>query len=158
MFAGFQDPLPWHCPNSSDFNESLAYFENQVLGLTDDTTWSNYGTLQWKVLLALFAAWCLVCVCTLWGVKTSGRLVHFTVLYPVVVFIIFTIVGLSYFDESYIGLREFMTPDMSKLADFQVRFFIKFIIQNMAYNFLVFRYGGKLPHKCFTLWDLVLEV
>ena len=175
MVTGFQDPLPWHTPNSFtnsvqttslfpietySYDASIVYFENQILGLTDDTTWSNYGTFQWKTLLALFVAWCFVCVCTLSGVKNFGRVVHFTVAYPVFVFISLIIVGLYNLNKNvFTFLGEFLTPDWHKLGEYQVSVHNSYA--NLGRNeekTLIFRYGGKPQHKYSTLWALDLAV
>ena len=123
MFAGFQSNLPWTSQGEVyGLTDSENYFHEEVVGLSNGTTtWSDYGTMQWKLVLSLFAAWSLVCVSTFWGMRTSGRIIYFTVLYPIFVMIILTIVGLSTFEDSGSGLREFMTPNMTTLGDYKVR-------------------------------------
>ena len=153
MFAGFQPNLPWACENGTyAMNEARIFFEQEVVGITEDVTWSNYGTPQWKLVLSLFGAWSIVCICSVWGMKVLGKIIYFTVLYPMFVFIILTIVGLSTFEDSGRGLREFMTPNMTMLGDFKVRDNInkkRFLKIQSSYIFK--RYGRKQPHKCSTL-------
>ena len=59
-----------------------------VLGLRPDTTWENFGTLQWELVLCLLLAWIIVCACLIKGVHSSGKVVYFTALFPYVVLVI----------------------------------------------------------------------
>ncbi len=56
-----------------------------VLGLELDTTWENFGTLKWELVLCLLLAWIIVCLCLIRGVHSSGKVVYFTALFPYVV-------------------------------------------------------------------------
>ena len=61
---------------------SEDYFERVVLGYQEDTTWENYGSLRWELVLCLLLAWIIVGLSLIKGVKSSGKVVYFTALFP----------------------------------------------------------------------------
>ncbi len=64
-----------------------------MLGLEEDTTWTNYGGLRWELVVSLLGAWIIVCLCLIKGVQSSGKVVYFTALFPYVVLVILLIRG-----------------------------------------------------------------
>jgi len=52
------------------------YCRYTVLGSTDSTDIGNIGEVQWHLVLCLLAAWILVFVCIIKGVKSSGKVSH----------------------------------------------------------------------------------
>ena len=89
MYSGFASELPWvTCSNSSsthchdgNITEHIKekdvysigpeedYFNHNLLGL-DKTIhdWHNVGGFRWKLIVCLFAAWVIVCLCLIKGV------------------------------------------------------------------------------------------
>ena len=61
---------------------SEDYFERVVLGYEEDTSWENYGSLRWELVLCLLLAWVIVGLSLIKGVKSSGKVVYFTALFP----------------------------------------------------------------------------
>ena len=61
---------------------SEDYFERVVLGYHEDTSWENYGSLRWELVLCLLLAWVIVGLSLIKGVKSSGKVVYFTALFP----------------------------------------------------------------------------
>ena len=59
-----------------------------MLGLTDDITWENMGDMRWDLFGCLALAWVIVCLCMIQGVKSSGKVVYFTAIFPYVVLVI----------------------------------------------------------------------
>ena len=47
--------------------------------------WGNLGGLQWELVGCLLVAWALVCLTLIKGVKSSGKVVYFTAVFPYVV-------------------------------------------------------------------------
>ena len=47
--------------------------------------WGNLGGLQWELVGCLLAAWTMVCLTLIKGVKSSGKVVYFTAVFPYVV-------------------------------------------------------------------------
>ena len=53
---------------------SEDFFLHQMLGLEKETyNWDNFGIPKWDLVLCLLAAWILVCLCLIKGVKSSGK-------------------------------------------------------------------------------------
>ena len=67
----------------------------------------------------LFLAWLVVAICLLKGVKSSGRVVYFTSLFPYLVLIVLAARGLS-LPGAEDGLHYYLTPDWTKLSDPEV--------------------------------------
>ncbi len=74
---------------------SEDYYRRVVLGLQLDTTWENFGSLQWELVLCLLLAWIIVCVCLIKGIDSSGKVVYFTALFPYVVLAILLVRALT---------------------------------------------------------------
>merc|ERR1712015_329833 len=107
MVSGFSSELPWtnctdhssyHCvqniiqntTNSSyDVGPSEDFFLHQMLGLDKEQHhWTNFGGLKWQMVLCLFFAWLIVCLSLIKGVKSTGKVVYFTAIFPFLVLII----------------------------------------------------------------------
>ena len=91
-------------------SSSKDYFNAKVLNLDMDTiTWSNFGGLQWELVGCLLAAWILVCISSINGVKTHGKVVYFTSLFPYFVFFILFARAIS-LDGASDGISWYLTP------------------------------------------------
>ena len=77
---------------------------------------SNLGAFHWDLAGCLGAAWLLVCLALIKGVKSSGKVVYFTALYPYVVLVILFGIGLS-LDGSVEGIKYYLTPDWEKIQN-----------------------------------------
>ncbi|CAG0897646.1 unnamed protein product [Cyprideis torosa] len=67
------------------------YFQNYMLRRSDSM--EDYGTLQWPLVLCLLFAWFMVGGSLIKGVKSSGKVVYFTALFPYVVLVALLIKG-----------------------------------------------------------------
>ena len=67
----------------------------------------------------LFCAWFLVAVCLLKGVKTSGKVVYVTSLFPYVILIILGIRGFT-LPGAGEGIKAYLTPQWDHLLTFQL--------------------------------------
>ena len=61
---------------------SEDYYKRTMLGLEDDTSWSNMGGLKWDLVGCLAAAWLIVCLCLIKGVQSSGKVVYVSDRHP----------------------------------------------------------------------------
>ena len=74
------------------------------------------GTLNWENLACLALVY-LICYFSMWkGIKTSGKVVWFTALFPYVVLTILMVRGL-FLNGSMKGIEYYIRPDLSKLSD-----------------------------------------
>ena len=129
MFSGFQSPLPWGdcfngtnsplclpvnktCPpdvlssNLSCSQPTEDYFNYVMYGKDDTIDWSNFGSLQWGLVLCLLGAWVIVCLALIKGVESSGKVVYFTAIFPFVVLIILFSYGIT-LDGASDGITDF---------------------------------------------------
>jgi SNF family Na+-dependent transporter len=65
------------------------YLELSVLKQTDGI--GTVGPIQWHLALCLLAAWLLIFGCLFKGIKSSGKVVYFTAIFPYIVLIILAI-------------------------------------------------------------------
>jgi len=93
------------------------FWENEVLQITKDIT--EVGHFRPGLVLCFFLAWliCYLCVCK--GVKTTGKIVYFTALFPYVVLILFVVRGLT-LEGSMTGITYYLSPNWTKLHESQV--------------------------------------
>ncbi|XP_076006114.1 inactive sodium-dependent neutral amino acid transporter B(0)AT3 [Genypterus blacodes] len=128
FFNSFQNPLPWsQCPlnqNQTGFNEecekstSVNYFwYRDTLNVSSDIETS--GSLQWKMVVSLASAWCVVYICFIKGIDSIGKAVYVTATFPYVVLTIFLIRALS-LPGATDGLIYLFTPDWDILKTPQV--------------------------------------
>ncbi|ELU04638.1 hypothetical protein CAPTEDRAFT_155040 [Capitella teleta] len=96
------------------------YLEGRVWGLSESDGIGDLGALHWELVLCLLLAWILVVAALIQGVKSSGKVVYFTALFPYVVLIILLIRGLTLqgFEK---GIDFYiLQPNMTKLKESQV--------------------------------------
>jgi len=93
---------------------SEDYYKRTMLGLEEDTSWSNMGGLKWDLVGCLAAAWLIVCLCLIKGVQSSGKVVYFTALFPYLVLLILLIRGAT-LEGAYDGILFYVYPTKDKL-------------------------------------------
>uniref|UniRef100_T1J119 Transporter n=1 Tax=Strigamia maritima TaxID=126957 RepID=T1J119_STRMM len=93
------------------------YFINHVLGLSSGI--DETGHIKWQLALCLLLAWFIVFLCLSKGVKSSGKVVYFTALFPYVVLIILFFRGVT-LPGAANGILFYLTPDWSRLLSAQV--------------------------------------
>lgn len=106
---------------SQVLNRTLAtyeYFRDYVLGI-NEATWDNFGGLRWELLLCLLLSWVIGYLCVLKGVKTSGKAVYFTALFPYVILTALVIQG-SILEGAKEGILLYLTPQWDKLLEVEV--------------------------------------
>jgi len=128
FFISFSGVPPYarECPIDPLTNATLAechragktqyYWYRITLEATDSIAES--GGLNWKLCLTLLLSWLLIYAATFKGVKSMGKVVYFTALFPYVVLIIFFIQGLT-LPGSVDGIKRFK-PDFSMMGEVQM--------------------------------------
>lgn len=98
---------------------SEDFFKNKMLGITGKT-WVDIGEMRWELVGCLALAWLLVAGCLAKGVKSSGKVVYFTALFPYLVLIILLVRGAT-LEGAYKGIEYYLLkPDLSKLREISV--------------------------------------
>ncbi|ESO89894.1 hypothetical protein LOTGIDRAFT_124265, partial [Lottia gigantea] len=142
LFASFTSELPWtSCVqkwnteeddeitgiwNSSLFTEvtgrkrtspSEEYWNNRALGMSDGI--ENYGLPRWELVLNLMLAWIICFFCLIKGIKSTGKVVYFTAIFPYVVLLILFFRGVTLENASE-GIYYFIVPEFERLLDARV--------------------------------------
>ncbi|NXG39778.1 SC6A7 protein, partial [Dromaius novaehollandiae] len=158
----FQNPLPWSCgaPRNKPLCQPRVLggrvatvphpangrprCSEQVLGVTHSSGLGDPGAVQWPLALCLLAAWAVVFLCMLKGIRSSGKVsgghrgaggaggaeqgravppsaqvVYFTATFPYLVLLILLIRGAT-LDGSIDGVCFYLSSDWSKLQSAQV--------------------------------------
>ncbi|KAF1645271.1 Sodium-dependent proline transporter, partial [Eudyptes chrysocome] len=144
--SSFQSPLPWSCdaPRNADLcqvgavtvtcwgcvlqntsgsagrdSASEVFWNEQVLGVMHSSSLGDPGPVQWPLALCLLAAWILIFLCMLKGIRSSGKVVYFTATFPYLVILILIIRGAT-LDGSLNGVRFYLSSNWNRLQSAQV--------------------------------------
>ncbi|XP_048752269.2 sodium- and chloride-dependent betaine transporter-like isoform X2 [Ostrea edulis] len=105
-------------------NESIVQTTSQeefwfkrVLHLSDGL--HEMGDLDWRLAVSYLAAWIVVCLCLIKGIKSVGKVVYVTALLPYVLLIVILVRGLM-LPGAIDGIIFYLRPEFHKLADPQV--------------------------------------
>ncbi|GFR66302.1 sodium- and chloride-dependent betaine transporter [Elysia marginata] len=96
---------------------SQEYWENRVLRFSSGI--DDFGQPRWDLVLCLLLAWIICFLCLLKGIKTTGKVVYFTAIFPYVVLVILFFRGVT-LDNAGEGISFFITPNFGKLVDANV--------------------------------------
>ncbi|XP_072437836.1 sodium- and chloride-dependent creatine transporter 1-like [Chiloscyllium punctatum] len=114
--------------NSTAFNVScdelvdkrspiIEFWERKVLRISVGI--DHLGTINWQMLLCVLTTWIIVYFCIWKGVKSTGKVVYFTALFPYLVLVILLAHGVS-LPGALDGIIYYLKPDWSKLGEAQV--------------------------------------
>ncbi|XP_036976590.1 sodium- and chloride-dependent GABA transporter ine [Acanthopagrus latus] len=132
LFSSFQAPLPWqncnntwntanctsHATNSSySSTASQEFFKYKMLQQTSGV--DETGTLRWELFLILLLAWILIYFCIFKGVKSTGKVVYFTALFPYVT-LIALLINNAQLPGAVDGITFFIVPEWEKLLSVEV--------------------------------------
>ncbi|XP_074511198.1 sodium- and chloride-dependent GABA transporter 3-like isoform X1 [Sebastes fasciatus] len=144
----FRDPLPWatcdnpwnteRCVDLTSANWTAMHSGNQTVNWTTGNLtkssvsefWERgvlsmsggieeVGTVKWELLLCLLACWVACYFCVWKGVRSAGKVVYFTAVFPYVTLAILLIRGVT-LPGAWQGVVYYLYPDPSRLADLQV--------------------------------------
>ncbi|XP_052780978.1 sodium-dependent proline transporter-like isoform X1 [Mya arenaria] len=90
------------------------YWERYVLRQSagiEDT-----GQPQWRLVLCLLFSWTLVFLCLIKGIKSAGKVVYFTAIFPYIILVILFFRGVT-LENAGKGIEFYVTPDFIKLRD-----------------------------------------
>lgn len=99
-------------------NHTVFVNSHRVLKITGGL--DEVGGLQWELVGTLFLSWLLIYGCVFKGVHSSGKVVYFTATFPYIMLAILLVRGIT-LPGAFKGLLFYITPDVTKLAESQVR-------------------------------------
>ncbi|KAA8586396.1 hypothetical protein FQN60_000232 [Etheostoma spectabile] len=127
LFSSFQAPLPWqNCNNTWNTPNCTNHATNSSLSSTASQEFFKYkmleqtsgvdetGVVRWELLLLLFLAWILIYFCIFKGVKSTGKVVYFTALFPYVI-LIALLINNAQLPGALDGITFFIVPEWGKL-------------------------------------------
>ncbi|KAK2162631.1 hypothetical protein LSH36_95g07040 [Paralvinella palmiformis] len=94
---------------------ALLYWERTVLDISSSMDSDQYA-IKWQLALCLLGAWIIVFFCMCKGVKSSGKVVYFTAIFPYIVLFILCIRN-AMLEGSMEGILFYLKPDPSKLTN-----------------------------------------
>ncbi|XP_013931209.1 PREDICTED: sodium-dependent proline transporter-like [Thamnophis sirtalis] len=98
---------------------SEVFWNQRVLGMVHSSGLGDPGPVREPLALCLLLAWALIFLCTLKGIRTSGKIVYFTATFPYVVIVVLIIRGAT-LEGSIEGVRFYLSADWSRLQSAQV--------------------------------------
>uniref|UniRef100_A0A8C4RH73 Transporter n=1 Tax=Erpetoichthys calabaricus TaxID=27687 RepID=A0A8C4RH73_ERPCA len=139
LFHSFSKELPWascnntwntvHCKEfDKNFSTSspelmnatspaLEFWERRVLNISGGI--EVLGSLHWEMALCLLLTW-IVCYFCVWkGIKSTGKIVYFTAIFPYAMLLILLVRGLT-LPGAKDGIIFYLYPEPSRLADPEV--------------------------------------
>ncbi|MGH0167380.1 UNVERIFIED_CONTAM: hypothetical protein FKN15_052117 [Acipenser sinensis] len=133
LFSSFQSTLPWqNCNNtwnvpencSSGFtgnathlqSASQQFFDRRVLQMSGGV--DQPGQIRWELLGLLILAWIIVYLCIFKGIKSTGKVVYFTAIFPYFILIALFINNVQ-LPGAKDGILYFLTPRWDKLLEVQ---------------------------------------
>ncbi|XP_030649144.1 sodium-dependent proline transporter [Chanos chanos] len=132
--SSFQHPLPWSCDALSNAplcgnvttvgdekaqGPSEIFWNEKVLGVNLSAGLHDPGPVRWQLALCLFAAWVIIFLCILKGIRSSGKVVYVTATFPYFVLLVLIIRGAT-LEGSLQGVAFYLTPNWTALANAQV--------------------------------------
>uniref|UniRef100_A0A8C5E6D6 Transporter n=1 Tax=Gouania willdenowi TaxID=441366 RepID=A0A8C5E6D6_GOUWI len=133
--SSLQSPLPWSCDhvdnaaicgNASAANGSSdplspteIFWNERVLGVVHSEGLHDPGPVRWQLALCLLAAWIIIFLCMMKGIRSSGKVVYVTATFPYLVLVVLVIRGAT-LEGSLQGVAFYLTPDWGRLANAQV--------------------------------------
>uniref|UniRef100_A0A8C5GSB6 Transporter n=1 Tax=Gouania willdenowi TaxID=441366 RepID=A0A8C5GSB6_GOUWI len=124
LFSSFQAPLPWqNCNNTWNTANCTNYATNSSFSSTASQEFFNgveeAGALQWELFLILILGWILIYLCIFKGVKSTGKVVYFTALFPYVILIALLVNNVQ-LPGALDGIKFFIVPKWDKLLEVEV--------------------------------------
>uniref|UniRef100_A0A8C8DSM4 Transporter n=1 Tax=Oryzias sinensis TaxID=183150 RepID=A0A8C8DSM4_9TELE len=146
LFHSFTSPLPWatcghpwNTPNcTQDFRRAchnhssaetsassadgmrspvIEFWERKVLRLSGGL--HEPGVISYELVLCLVVTWVMVYFCMWKGVKSTGKVVYFTALFPYVILVVLLAHGVT-LPGALDGIVYYLKPNWSKLGEAQV--------------------------------------
>eukprot|EP00092_Neocalanus_flemingeri_P004408 GFUD01004741.1.p1 GENE.GFUD01004741.1~~GFUD01004741.1.p1 ORF type:complete len:691 (-),score=179.44 GFUD01004741.1:18-2090(-) len=95
------------------------YFKRYMLLMDDNTSLDHMGGVNWRLAGCLLLSWVVVMACLIKGVKSAGKVVWFTALFPYLVLVLLLVRGVT-LPGAMEGIKYFLYPDWHKLLSVHV--------------------------------------
>ncbi|XP_043082056.1 solute carrier family 6 member 16b [Puntigrus tetrazona] len=123
--SSFTYPLPWeNCPEGNgtakectDSSPTAYFWYRKALDITDSI--DETGEFNPVITGCLLAAWVIVCLAMYKGIKSTGKVMYFSSVFPYVVLLCFLIRGVT-LDGASEGIKFMFYPRLEIWADVQV--------------------------------------
>ncbi|XP_033969693.1 sodium- and chloride-dependent GABA transporter ine isoform X1 [Trematomus bernacchii] len=137
LFSSFQSPLPWqNCNNTWNTQNCTSHdVTNSSYSSTASQEFFKYaslykmlqqtggvdeaGLIRWELFLILLLAWIIIYFCIFKGVKSTGKVVYFTALFPYIILIALLINNVQ-LPGALDGITFFIVPDWNMLLSVEV--------------------------------------
>ncbi|XP_062264945.1 sodium- and chloride-dependent GABA transporter 2-like [Platichthys flesus] len=104
-------------PENLTKSSASEFWERGVLSMSGGI--DEVGTVKWELLLCLLACWVACYFCIWKGVRSTGKVVYVTAVFPYVMLAILLVRGLT-LPGAWQGVVYYLYPEPSRLADLQV--------------------------------------
>uniref|UniRef100_A0A667ZIM4 Transporter n=1 Tax=Myripristis murdjan TaxID=586833 RepID=A0A667ZIM4_9TELE len=148
LFSSFGAALPWQsCNNTWNVAENCSSgFPGVLLCKTGGI--DEAGGLRWELLGALLLAWVIVYLCIFKGVKSTGKVVYFTAVFPYVILFALLINNVQ-LPGAKNGILFFVTPVWSKL--FEVKIWVNAAAQ--VFNSIGIGFGSMISMASYNKFN-----
>ncbi|XP_077573640.1 sodium- and chloride-dependent creatine transporter 1-like [Stigmatopora nigra] len=106
-----------NCTTEDMHSPVIEFWEHKVLHLSNGL--HEPGKVNYEVAVCLIITWIIVYFCIWKGVKSTGKVIYFTALFPYVVLFILLVHGVT-LPGAIDGIVYYLKPDWSKLKEAQV--------------------------------------
>ena len=110
--------------------------------------YSQMGGIRLELVGCLVLAWFIVFLALIKGVKSLGKAVYFTAIFPYLILTVLLCFGLS-LDGAMAGILYYVTPRLDRLTDVQVCRKPSFCHSSLV--LYCFRFGPMLPCRSSSL-------
>ena len=97
-------------------SSSGQYLSKSVLQEASSIDPSEFGTPEYRLTFSLMAAWIIIFLCLIKGIKSSGKVVYVTATFPYIVLVVLLIRAVT-LEGAGVGISFYLTPDFNRLAD-----------------------------------------
>ncbi|XP_061907295.1 sodium- and chloride-dependent GABA transporter 1 [Entelurus aequoreus] len=125
---------------------SQQFFDRRLLEKTDGI--EDVGGVQWELFGYLCLAWVIVYLCIFKGVKSAGKVVYFTAVFPYVILFALLINNIQ-LPGAKKGILYFVTPVWSKL--FEVKVWVRAAAQ--VFNSLGIGFGSMISMASYNKFN-----